>query len=85
MPWPTPSRAAQRYLGNAKTKIVHDLLNEQPECEALEIIAANQGERFIPDKIELALAIGYKACPHCLADFVEPEEQDDAAQATKVN
>ncbi|HEY8449561.1 MAG TPA: hypothetical protein VIL95_03695 [Bacillota bacterium] len=84
MPLFTPTRSAQRYLGDAKTKVVHDLLNEQPECEALKIISARQGERFVPDKLEFALSIGYKACPHCLPDFVvdEPAGAGEAGGAT---
>lgn len=82
MPLYTPSRAAQRFLGDSKTKIVHDLLNEQPECKALEIIAARRGERFTPDKLEFALseAVGYKACPYCLPGYatVEPEDEPEA-------
>ena len=88
MPLYTPSRAAQRFLGDSKAKVVHDLLNEQPECGALDIIAARRGERFTPDSLEYALseAVGYKACPHCLAAYVveepepEPEAEDGAAE-----
>lgn len=69
MPVFTPSRAAQRYLGDADTKTVHDLLREQPECGALDVIARGKGERFIPDKLEMALYIGYKPCPHCLPEY----------------
>lgn len=69
MPVYTPSRAAQRYLGDADTKTVHDLLRERPECGALDIIARGKGERFIPDKLEMALYIGYKPCPHCLPEY----------------
>lgn len=75
MPVYTPSRAAQRYLGDAESKTVHDLLREQPECGALEIIARGKGERFIPDKLEMALFIGYKPCPYCLPEYAHREPQ----------
>lgn len=78
LPLYTPTRSAQRYLGHAKHKVVHDLLNEQPECGALDIIASRQGERFVPDKLEFALSLGYKACPHCLPDHAEPETEPQA-------
>lgn len=71
LPLPTPTRSAQRYLGDAKAKVVHDLLNEQPECDALGIIAQGNGERFVPDKVQFALSIGYRACPHCLPEYAE--------------
>ena len=67
----TPTRSAQRYLGDAETKTVHDLLREKPECGALDIIAAGRGERFVPDRLEFALTIGYRACPHCLPEYAE--------------
>ncbi|MFO7246499.1 MAG: hypothetical protein FWJ62_04630 [Thermaerobacter sp.] len=79
MPLYTPTRNAQRYLGDGKAKVVHDLLNEKPECGALDIIAARNGERFVPDKLEFALSLGYKACPHCLPAYAQPEEASPAA------
>lgn len=81
MPVYTPTRSAQRYLGDAKTKTVHDLLRERPECGALEIIAAGNGERFIPDKLEMALYIGYRPCPHCLPEQAREYERRQAEQA----
>ncbi|HEX6989256.1 MAG TPA: hypothetical protein VF282_07265 [Bacillota bacterium] len=78
MPLYTPTRSAQRYLGDGKAKVVHDLLNEQPECGALEIIANRNGERFVPDKLDFALSLGYKACPHCLPDYAEPAGETPA-------
>lgn len=78
MPLFTPTRSAQRYLGDGKAKVVHDLLNEQPECGALDIIANRNGERFVPDKLDFALSLGYKACPHCLPGYAEPEDDTQA-------
>lgn len=84
MPLYTPTRSAQRFLGDSKTKIVHDLLNEQPECKALEIIAARRGERFVPDNLEFALSdkVGYKACPYCLPMYAVQDsgEKEEAAE-----
>lgn len=75
MPLPTTSRQAQRYLGDAATKTFHDLLRETEECNALEIIAKGKGERFTPDRLEFALSVGYKPCPHCLPEYVQEEDE----------
>lgn len=77
MPLPTPSRQAQRFLGDATTKVFHDLLHETEECKALEIIAKGKGERFMPDRLEYALSVGYKPCPHCLPEYVEVEDEPE--------
>lgn len=75
MPWPTYGRQMQRYLGVMGEEIVHDLLNEQPECNALAVIAAKKGERFNPDNLAFALSLGYRACPHCLPDYALSEDE----------
>jgi len=84
VPLPTPSRQAQRYLGDAATKTVHDLLREKQECQALEIIAKGKGERFTPDRLEYALSVGYKPCPYCLPEFVQEEDEpvEEPAEAS---
>lgn len=36
----------KKFLGNTNTKEVHDLDNEQPQCQISEIIAANHDVYF---------------------------------------
>lgn len=89
MPLPTPSRQAQRYLGDAATKTFHDLLHETEACDALGVITRGKGERFVPDRLEAALAVGYQPCPHCLPEYVQEEDEpaptteDEAADGAK--
>lgn len=79
MPLPTPTRSAQRYLGDSKEKRVHDLLREQPQCRALDLIAGGTAERFLPDKVEFALSLGYEACPYCLPEYAVAEPDAETA------
>lgn len=77
MPLPTPTRQAQRYLGDAATKVFHDLLHETDACGALDVITKGKGERFIPDRLEAALSVGYKPCPHCLPEYAQAEDEPE--------
>lgn len=51
-----------RYLGNKKTKEVHDLHNQQINCQIPEIRPENQ--QYFPT-LAAALAAGYNGCYYC--------------------
>ncbi len=51
-----------RYCGNTHTMEVHDLDNEQTQCQIDEIIEADLAMPFN----KLCDANGYADCPHCL-------------------
>lgn len=58
----------KRYLGNSNYKKmeVHDLLNEQTNCQIDEIIKARHAVVFEPDTLEQASKAGYDNCAYCL-------------------
>jgi len=63
----TPGRAlaqenSTRFLGNAKTEELHDLENEQPNCQVDEI---RIDRRHSFDSIESAQTLGYDFCAYC--------------------
>jgi hypothetical protein len=60
------SRPASRYLGNTHTTEVHDLKNEQADCQIDEIIRAGHAVTFSPDTLALAHAEGYDNCAYCI-------------------
>lgn len=51
----------RRYLGNSSPSKseVHDLQNEEPQCQIDEIIAAGNAVVFTPDSLDQAHAEGY--------------------------
>ena len=57
---------AERYCGNVDTKEVHDLDNEQANCQIDEIIRAGNDKPF--DTLSHAKAQGYDNCHWCLGD-----------------
>ncbi len=67
MATPVSSRPQDKhFLGNTNTKEVHDLRNEQRECQIDEIIEAGHAVVFTPDTVEQAKAEGYDRGHYCL-------------------
>jgi len=58
----------KRYLGNSRTDHmeVHDLHNEQPQCQIDEIIEAGNAVVFSPDTLEQAHKEEYDNGAYCL-------------------
>lgn len=58
----------KRYLGNNNpSKMeVHDLHNEQTNCQIDEILKANHAVVFDPDTLEQAHSEGYDNCAYCI-------------------
>ncbi len=56
----------RRYLGNTNKMEVHDLNNEQPQCQINEIIAAGHAVVFAPDSLEQAHREGFDNCAWCI-------------------
>jgi hypothetical protein len=54
----------QRYLGNDHKNEVHDLDNEQTNCQIDEIIRAGNDRPF--DSLSAARGAGYDNCAYCL-------------------
>jgi putative aminopeptidase FrvX len=62
-----PRRAnGKKYLGNTNTKEVHDLDNEQPQCQINEIISHRHDVYF--DNHEDAKAQGFDNGHFCLGN-----------------
>lgn len=53
-----------RYCGNTNTREVHDLDNEQPNCQIDEIIRAGHARAFAT--LHEAIMEGYDRCAWCL-------------------
>ena len=64
--YPTNSRLLKHYLGNVKTKEVHDLRNETPNCQIDEIIKAGHAVGFMPDTHDEAKRCGYDNGHYCI-------------------
>jgi len=56
----------KRYLGNTNKMEVHDLKNEQPQCQIDEIIAAGHAVVFTPDTLEQAHKEGFDNGAYCI-------------------
>ena len=63
---PTTDRTGKRFLGNKNTKEVHDLNNEQKQCQIDEIFRAGHAVRFIPDTLVEAKKCGYDNGHYCI-------------------
>ena len=64
---PTRTRPSHaRYLGNTNTKEVHDLRNEQTNCQIDEIIRAGHAVTFSPDSLDQAHREGYNNGHYCI-------------------
>ena len=57
---------SRQFLGNTNTTEVHDLSNEQRQCQIDEIIAAGHAVVFTPDTLVQAHAEGYDNGAYCL-------------------
>jgi hypothetical protein len=56
----------KRYVGNDDSRHVHDLWNEQVNCEIDEIFRGSHGVTFSPDDLGQAHAHGYNDCYWCI-------------------
>ena len=65
MVYPSSPRTG-RYLGNTNTTEVHDLQNEQPNCQIDEILAAGHAVGFRPDTLAQARSEGFDNCHYCI-------------------
>jgi hypothetical protein len=68
MATPVSERPSNRYLGNSNPDHleVHDLNNEQTNCQIDEIIDAGNAVVFSPDTLDQAHAEGYGNCSYCI-------------------
>ena len=55
-----------KYCGNTNTTEVHDLDNEQTNCQIDEIVRAGHAKAFNPDTLTQAHSEGYDNCAYCL-------------------
>jgi hypothetical protein len=67
MAYPIQSRSA-RYLGNTNTTEVHDLRNEQTNCQIDEILTAGNAVGFRPDTLTQARSEGFDNCHYCIGE-----------------
>lgn len=58
----------KKFMGNTNKKEVHDLDNEQTNCQIDEIIRAGHRITFNPDTVDEARSQGYDRCHWCLGD-----------------
>jgi len=63
---PVTSRGNFQYLGNKDKKEVHDLNNENNNCQINEIFKAGHAVKFVPDLLSLAHIEGYDNCAYCI-------------------
>lgn len=66
---PVSSRNGFQYLGNTRSKEVHDLYQEDTRpsgCQINEILGAGHAVRFVPDLLSTAHSEGYDNCAKCL-------------------
>ena len=56
----------KRYLGNVHKMEVHDLKNEQPQCQIDEIVRAGHAVVFTPDTLEQAHKEGFDNGAYCI-------------------
>jgi hypothetical protein len=54
-----------RYLGNERTKEVHDIINLKENCKIIEIKPQHR-RSFNPDTLEQAHKEGFDNCAWCL-------------------
>ncbi|MDI3298476.1 MAG: hypothetical protein QJR08_04830 [Bacillota bacterium] len=74
-----PSRSTQRFLGDTGSRLVHDLLNETPECGTLEVLRQGRAVGFIPDSLRAAVAEKFRPCPRCLPEEAAAGGQEGEA------
>ncbi len=61
-----PSLAGRKYLGNTNHMEVHDLDNEESDCQIDEILRAGHQVTFSPDSLDEAHRRGYDNCAYCI-------------------
>lgn len=54
-----------RYLGNSDSMVVHDLRNEQTNCQISEVLVENRVS-FSPDTLMEAKKLGYTPGEWCI-------------------
>jgi hypothetical protein len=54
-----------RYVGDKRSRVVHDLDRAAPACAINELVASERFAAFGPDTIPEAANRGYRPCPHC--------------------
>jgi hypothetical protein len=54
----------ERYCGDVRTRVVHDLDNEKSGCQIAEIMRTGNDKPF--NYLETATAAGFSPCPGCL-------------------
>ena len=65
MPWQTAGHMeTQQFLGNTRSKEVHDFDHKQPACQIDKIIAAGHDTPFL--MLSTAYRQGYGNCGHCI-------------------
>ena len=57
----------RKYIGNSNTKEVHNLDNEQTNCQINEI-KSDHIVTFNPDSQSVANSDGYDNCAHCIGN-----------------
>lgn len=57
---------SKRFLGNSRSKEVHDLRNENANCQIDEIIHAGNAVTFTPDSLDQARSEGYDNGHYCI-------------------
>jgi hypothetical protein len=65
VPYPITSRSVL-YLGNKSTREVHDLRDEQKNCQISQIVVAGNAIAFESDTLAQAHVEGYDNCHHCI-------------------
>lgn len=68
MAYRTNTTIGFRFLGNVRTKEVHDLNNKTNQCQIEEIINAGNAVRFMPDTLTQACNEGYDNCHWCIGN-----------------
>lgn len=58
----------QQFLANTRSREVHDLDNEKPQCQIDAIIAAGHDAPYL--LLSSAHADGYDNCAHCMRGSV---------------
>ncbi len=65
MPYPITGRSVL-YLGNTSTREVHELRDEQENCQVSKIVVAGNAVGFEPDTLDQAHVEGYDDCHYCI-------------------
>ncbi len=69
---PITSLRGRHYVGDLETKIVHDVIHEDPTpegCKIWELVRSGRAVGFESDRLQQALREGYTPCPKCLYNY----------------